>query len=76
LAGLSSLRFIPQASAAEHPAIGTYPAGLSGDTVNIGATVPRTGAYAVRGEDELKGWRLAVDRPDDRLDIERSRSCA
>jgi branched-chain amino acid transport system substrate-binding protein len=61
LAGLSSLRFIPQALAAEHPAIGTYPAGLSGDTVNIGAAVPRTGAYAVQGEDELKGWQLAVE---------------
>src|ERR1044072_8800611 len=43
------------------PAIGTYPAGSSGDTVTIGAAVPRTGAYAVQGEDELKGWQLAAE---------------
>jgi branched-chain amino acid transport system substrate-binding protein len=29
--------------------------------VTIGATVPRTGAYAVQGEDELKGMELAVE---------------
>ncbi|MGE0752090.1 MAG: substrate-binding protein [Variibacter sp.] len=52
----------------DHPPIGTYPAGSQGDTVNIGAAVPRigaavprTGAYAVQGEDELKGWQLAVE---------------
>ena len=32
-----------------------------GDTVNVGAAVPRTGTYAVQGEDELKGWQLAVE---------------
>jgi len=41
--------------------IGTWPAGSEGDTVNIGAAVPRTGTYAVQGEDELKGWQLAVE---------------
>src|SRR5512140_2942024 len=45
----------------EHPPIGTWPAGSAGDTVNIGAAVPRTGTYAVQGEDELKGWQLAVE---------------
>ena len=49
------------AFAASHPAMGTWPAGSSGSTVSIGATVPRTGAYAVQGEDELKGMQLAVD---------------
>src|SRR5665213_2730040 len=49
------------AFAADKPAIGTYPAGSQGDTVNIGAAVPRTGTYAVQGEDELKGWQLAVE---------------
>jgi ABC-type branched-subunit amino acid transport system substrate-binding protein len=43
------------------PPIGTWPAGSEGDTVNIGAAVPRTGAYAVQGEDELKGMQLAVE---------------
>ncbi|MEO7056141.1 MAG: substrate-binding protein [Caldimonas sp.] len=47
--------------AADHPAIGTYPAGSAGDSVFIGIAVPRTGAYAVQGEDELKGWQLAVE---------------
>jgi branched-chain amino acid transport system substrate-binding protein len=46
---------------ADKPALGTWPAGSKGDTVRIGAAVPRTGAYAVQGEDELKGWELAVE---------------
>jgi len=49
------------AFAADHPAIGTYPDGTSGSTVTFGAAVPRTGTYAVQGEDELKGWELAVE---------------
>ena len=53
--------FIPAAFADDKPPIGTWPAGSQGDTVNIGAAVPRTGTYAVQGEDELKGWQLAVE---------------
>src|ERR1051326_7841764 len=49
------------AFAAAQPPIGTWPAGSSGDSVTIGAAVPRTGAYAVQGEDELKGMQLAVE---------------
>jgi ABC-type branched-subunit amino acid transport system substrate-binding protein len=45
----------------DQPPIGTWPAGSQGDTVSIGAAVPRTGTYAVQGEDELKGWELAVE---------------
>src|SRR5690349_1797222 len=45
----------------DKPAIGTWPAGSEGDTVNVGAAVPRTGTYAVQGEDELKGWQLAIE---------------
>jgi branched-chain amino acid transport system substrate-binding protein len=41
--------------------VGTYPAGTTGAEVTIGAAVPRTGTYAVQGEDELKGWQLAID---------------
>ena len=55
-AGLASRAF-----AAEHPPIGTWPAGAQGKTVFIGAAVPRTGTYAEQGEDELKGWQLAVE---------------
>ena len=46
---------------ADKPAIGTWPAGSEGSTVNVAAAVPRTGTYAVQGEDELKGWQLAVE---------------
>jgi branched-chain amino acid transport system substrate-binding protein len=57
-------RFAPvvKSYAAEnYPALGTYPAGSSGSSVFIGITVPRTGTYAVSGEDELKGYMLAVE---------------
>jgi len=52
---------IAPASAADQPPIGTWPAGSQGSSVTIGASVPRTGAYAVQGEDELKGMQLAVE---------------
>jgi ABC-type branched-subunit amino acid transport system substrate-binding protein len=59
--GRSWLNVMSEAGAADHPAIGTYPEGSAGDTVYIGAAVPRTGAYASSGEDELKGMQLAVE---------------
>ncbi len=43
------------------PAIGTFPAGSSGNSVFVGIAVPRTGTYAVPGEDELKGFELAIE---------------
>ena len=49
------------ARADDQPPIGTWPAGSSGSSVFIGITVPRTGTYAVQGEDELKGYTLAVE---------------
>lgn len=49
------------AHAADHPPIGTWPAGVAGDSVFIGISVPRTGTYAVQGEDELKGYLLAIE---------------
>jgi len=53
--------FISRVFAADEPPIGTWPAGSQGDSVFIGIAVPRTGTYAVQGEDELKGWQLAVE---------------
>ena len=50
-----------RALGADQPAIGTWPAGSQGNTVFIGASVPRTGTYAVQGEDELKGYQLAIE---------------
>jgi branched-chain amino acid transport system substrate-binding protein len=50
-----------RAWAKEEPPVGTWPAGSSGSSVFIGITVPRTGTYALQGEDELKGYQLAVE---------------
>ena len=52
--------FASKAWAEDRPPIGTWPAGSSGSSVFIGIAVPRTGTYAVQGEDELKGYELAV----------------
>src|SRR3954466_5229044 len=68
-AGLAGGAMLPSAfpmpafavGAGDKPAIGTWPEGSKGDTVNVAAAVPRTGSYAVQGEDELKGWQLAVE---------------
>src|SRR6478752_8840440 len=49
------------ALAADHPPIGSWPAGIQGKEAFIGVAVPRTGTYAEQGEDELKGWQLAVE---------------
>ena len=55
-AGLASRAF-----AADYPPIGTWPEGVKGSSVFISIAVPRTGTYAVQGEDELKGWQLAIE---------------
>ena len=60
-AALSSTAYFTSAFAADEPPIGTWPAGSSGNSVFIGITVPRTGTYAVQGEDELKGYELAIE---------------
>ncbi len=65
-------RFIGQfgrAYADDKPALGTWPAGSQGDSVTIGAAVPRTGAYAVQGEDELKGMQLAIEHLNEGNDL-------
>ncbi len=53
--------FTTRALAATNPPIGDYPASVSGDSVFIGITVPRTGSYALQGEDELQGYQLAIE---------------
>jgi len=45
----------------DKPPIGTWPDGSSGSSVFVGITVPRTGTYAIQGEDELKGVELAIE---------------
>ncbi len=61
LSGATPFYLVNSALADDKPAIGTWPAGSSGSTVTIGASVPRTGTYAAQGEDELKGMQLAVE---------------
>jgi ABC-type branched-subunit amino acid transport system substrate-binding protein len=51
----------PARAADAYPAIGTFPAGTAGDTVFVGITLPRTGTYAIPGEDLLKGYQLAIE---------------
>jgi branched-chain amino acid transport system substrate-binding protein len=62
-AGLLGGAVLPWAARAaeDHSALGTYPAGSSGDSVFVGIAVPRTGTYAVPGEDVLKGFLLAIE---------------
>src|SRR4029078_11551798 len=59
--GLALPGYVAQALAADGPPLGTWPAGVQGKEVFIGVAVPRTGTYAEQGEDELKGWQLAVE---------------
>ena len=73
-AGLAGGALLPSglilpAFAEDQPALGTWPDGSKGDSVTIGATVPRTGAYAVQGEDELKGMQLAVEHLNEGHDL-------
>ncbi len=66
LAGAAALGRVGLRSAwADETPIGTWPAGVSGSTVFIGISVPRTGTYAVPGEDELKGYELAIEHVND-----------
>jgi branched-chain amino acid transport system substrate-binding protein len=60
-AGLAATTLgIPAWAAGEAP-LGTFPAGTTGNTVSVGAAYPLTGPYAVQGEDERKGFALAVE---------------
>ncbi len=63
-AGLLGGLLLPWAGSAraeDYPAIGTFPAGSAGSSVFVGIAVPRTGTYAVQGEDLLKGYTLAIE---------------
>src|SRR4026209_825553 len=66
-AGLAGTALLPIGLTGTAYAVGDHPASApgraapQGSSVTIGAAVPRTGAYAAQGEDELKGWQLAVE---------------
>ena len=65
LAGVAGARAPRVAAAAEQAPVGTWPAGVAGDTAFIGVSLPRTGPYAVPGEDELKGYELVIEHVND-----------
>ncbi|HEY1930652.1 MAG TPA: substrate-binding protein [Acetobacteraceae bacterium] len=48
------------AHAAGYPAIGTFPAGVSGSSAFIGITTPLTGPYSADGKDAQLGYELAI----------------
>ena len=58
---LTPVSFIAPAFADDKPPIGTWPEGSSGPSVFIGISDPRTGTYAAQGEDEIKGYQLAIE---------------
>ena len=65
-AGLLSAAALPTAMmraawAADTPTLGTYPAGVQGSSIFLGIVTPRTGTYAAQGEDEIKGYQLAIE---------------
>ena len=62
MAGVSGAALLPSwALAEDYPALGTFPAGQSGDSVFVGIDVPLTGTYAAAGADEQKGIELAIE---------------
>src|SRR5690606_25610551 len=44
----------------EYPALGNYPAGVSGDTVTAGLTLDLTGPYSAEGAGQRRGFELAA----------------
>ena len=61
LLGTAALAGRARPAAAAEPPLGTWPAGSAGDSVFVGITVPRTGPYQLPGDDELKGYALALE---------------
>lgn len=58
LPGLSGVAM----AADKYPAVGNYPAGVSGDSVFVGLTLDLTGPYSAEGADERKGYELAIEQ--------------
>jgi len=57
-AGLSA----PAWAADKHPRLGTYPAGIKGDSIFVGIGVPLTGPYSSEGNDLVRGYKLAIEQ--------------
>lgn len=61
VAGLGSGAGAAQAAEAKHTPIGTWPAGVEGNSVFVGITCPLTGPYSASGTDHSLGYKLAID---------------
>jgi branched-chain amino acid transport system substrate-binding protein len=60
-AGALAIPAVSAIAAAENrPPLGTWPAGVEGDSIFVGITVPLTGPYSADGKDEQLGYELAI----------------
>jgi len=50
------------AEAAVPPPLGTWPLGITGDSIFVGVAVPLTGPYSAAGVDLQKGYELVIDQ--------------
>ncbi|MBV8151277.1 MAG: substrate-binding protein [Candidatus Eremiobacteraeota bacterium] len=50
------------ALAQNYPSLGTFPDGTKGDTVFVGCVADLTGPYSADGEDQRKGFELAIEQ--------------
>ena len=60
-AGLLLPLTAPHVWAKTYPSMGTFPAGVQGSTVFAAGMFPLTGPYASLGQDEAKGFELAIE---------------
>lgn len=60
-AGLLTPLAAPHVWAKTYPTMGTFPAGVQGKTVFAAGMFPLTGPYASLGQDERKGFDLAIE---------------
>ena len=63
--GAAGLQLLPGASRLAHaqnyPPLGNFPAGVEGDSVFVGVSVPLTGAFSAEGKDQQLGFELAFE---------------
>jgi branched-chain amino acid transport system substrate-binding protein len=60
-AGLLAPLATPHVWAKSYPTMGTFPAGVQGKTAFAAGIFPMTGPYASLGQDENKGFELAIE---------------
>ncbi len=59
--GLLAAGLAPRAAQAAPQPLGTWPLGVTGDSVFVGVTCPLTGPYSAAGEDHKKGYELVIE---------------